>query len=157
MFCQPLLTRYRALNDSESSLIDLTNDSIPGSSSSSRLVASVGSGPGPSATGRRGRGFPRNWRGGSNATGTMTGLRRTGNAPKRGRGSAKRSRARRPPRAPTTSGESNDGLSTPVAATPSTTLTESDVGPPQESTPSGTPTSVQQQPPGDPNGANLYN
>lgn len=157
VFCPPLLTKYRPLNDNESSVIDLTSDSIAGSASSSRSVASVGSGPGPSATARRGRGFSRNWRGGSNTTGTMTGLRRTGNASRRSRGSANRSRVRRPPRAPTNSGENNNGSGTPAPVTPASALSESNLRPPQDSAPSGTPAPLEQQPPADPNSVNLYN
>ncbi|XP_075530268.1 uncharacterized protein LOC142563568 [Dermacentor variabilis] len=138
VLCSPMLTRYRPLSDNESSLIDLMNDGIASSASSSRVAASVASGPGPSAAARRGRGVSRAWRGGSNTTGTMTGLRRSGGSTKRSRGSANRSRVRRPPRTSPSGCENNGRSSSPViVAAPGGTLTIStqDSTPPPTSTP----------------------
>lgn len=148
--CSPILTRYRLLNENEASVIDLTNESSTGRASSSRTATSVGTGPGSSATLRRGRGLSRNWRGGTNSIGTMTGLRRTGNNARRSRGTSNRARTRRPPRTSTSNYENNSGSN--LSTTASQGLNVSHLQLNRVPLPPATPTPDEQQPTTDQDG-----
>lgn len=104
--------RYRPFDDNDSFLIDLTFEGTGGSASTSRVASGPGMNPGPSGSGRRGRGISRAGRSASHVAGT-----KRPPCAKRGRGSATRSRPR-PSLRTLTGTDSNASSNSPAPTSP---------------------------------------
>lgn len=122
----PSPPRYQPFSDNDSCYIDLTFEGTGSSASTSRVIPSASSTPGPSGTSRRGRGISRGGRSASH----VTGAKRSASS-KRGRGSAVRSRPR-PSLRTLTGNDSNASSSSPAPTSPGLALL---VGPPLSTSP----------------------
>lgn len=124
--CPPAPPRYQPISDNDSCNKDLTFEGTGSSASTSRVIPSASSIPGPSGTSRRGRGMTR---GGRSAI-HVAGAKKSANS-KRGRASALRSRPR-PSLRTLTRNDSNASSSSPAPTSPGFALL---AGPPLSTSP----------------------
>ncbi|KAH6923348.1 hypothetical protein HPB50_000433 [Hyalomma asiaticum] len=108
----PSPLRYQPFIDNDSCYVDVTFEGTGSSASTSRVLPSASSTPGPSGTTCRGRGISRGGRSASH----VAGAKRSASS-KRGRGSAVRSRAR-PSLRTLTGNDSNASLSSIAPSAP---------------------------------------